>query len=348
MNIKIGRNDACVCGSGKKHKKCCMTSSNVTTVDFEWQIIRQTEGSIVNKHLLPYIFDLLPPDVFKTALEDFLPKTLPEALDEEHFLSQFGMPWILFNWIAEEPFDGIDFDASQTIAMNYYQRYRQKLNNRERQFIQAINGTYYSFYSILDVEPEKEITIRDLLLDKTHTIKEKQGTHYLKKGDIVFSRVLEIENQSIFVGMAPMVIPTRGHIELVDFKNWLVAENDNNALTKISLSREFDWDILDYFFETLDVLYHPKIPTLLNTDGDLLIFSKSQFKLEMPIEEALQRLLPMTLSKNYDEFLNTAQKSRGGQITKIEFPWLKKAIKSIQIGKTPCLVKLSLRKTRSF
>ena len=104
-------------------------------------------------------------------------------------------------------------------------------------------------------------------------------------------------------------------------KNWLVAENDNHPLTEVSLSREFDWDILDYFFEILDVLYHPKIPTLLNTDGDLLVFSRSQFKLEMPIEEALQKLLPMTLSKNYDEFLNTAQKSQGGQITKIEFPW---------------------------
>ena len=327
MSIKIGRHDDCVCGSGKKYKKCCMTASNVTTVDFEWQNIRQTEGSVVDKHLLHYIFNTLPPEVFKTALEDFLPKTLPEALDEEHFISQFGMSWILFNWIAEDPFDGVDFDASQTIAMNYYQRYQKKLNSRERQFIQAINSTYYSFYSILDVEPGKELTIRDLLLDKTHTIKEKQGTHYLKKGDIVFSRVLEIENQSIFVGMAPMVIPARGHIELIDFKNWLVAENDNHPLTEVSLSREFDCDILDYFFEILDVLYHPKIPTLLNTDGDLLVFSRSQFKLEMPIEEALQKLLPMTLSKNYDEFLNTAQKSQGGQITKIEFPWLKKGNK---------------------
>ena len=327
MNIKIGRNDACVCGSGKKYKKCCMASSAVITLDFEWKHIRQTEGSVVDKHLLPYIFDILPPEIFKTALEDFLPKTLPEELDEEHFLSQFGMPWILFNWIAEEPFDDIDFDASQTIAMNYYQRYQQKLNSKEKQFIQAMNSTYYSFYSILDVEPEKTITIKDLLLDKVHTIKEKQGTHYLKKGDIVFSRILEIESQSIFVGMAPMVVPAKGHIELVNFKNWLIVENNNSTITEASLSREFDWDVLDYFFEIVDALYHPKMPTLLNTDGDLLVLSKSQFKLEMPIEEALRRLLPMTLSKDYDEFFDSAKKSKNGQITHIEFPWLKKGNK---------------------
>ena len=304
-----------------------MTSSKVTTLDFAWKNIRQTEGSVVDKHLLPYIFDVLPPEVFKTALQDFLPESLPEALSEEHFLNQFGMPWILFNWIAEEPFDDVDFDPAQTIAMNYYQRYQQKLNRAEKQFIQTMNSTYYSFYSILAVEPEKTITIKDLLLDKVHVIKEKQGTQYLKKGDIVFSRVLEIEDQSIFVGMAPMVIPAKGHIELVDFKNWLISENDNHHLTDESLSREFDWDVLDYFFEIVETLYNPTIPTLLNTDGDFLVFSKSQFKLEMPIEEALRRLLPMTLSKDYDEFYKTAQKSKDRQIKRIQFPWLKKGNK---------------------
>lgn len=346
MNIKIARNDVCVCGSGKKYKKCCMASSIITTLDFEWKHIRQTEGSVVDKHLLPYIFDILPPEIFKTALEDFFPKTLPEELDEEHFLSQFGMPWILFNWIAEEPFDNIDFDATQTIAMNYYQRYQQKLNNKEKLFIQAMNSTHYSFYSILDVEPEKTITIKDLLLDTVRTIKEKQGTHYLKKGDIVFSRVLEIEDQSIFVGMAPMVIPAKGHIELVEFKNWLIAENDNNAITEFSLSRELDWDILNYFFEIVDALYHPKMPTLLNTDGDLLVFSKSQFKLEMPIEEALRRLLPMTLSKDYDEFFDTAQKSKNGQITRIKFPWLKKGNKKHKNWENTVLGQIIIEKNK--
>ncbi len=323
-----------------------MASSSVTTLDFEWKSIRQTEGSVVDKHLLPYIFDVLPPDIFKSALEDFLPEALPEALDEEHFLSQFGMPWILFNWVAEEPFEGVDFDAQQTIAMNYYQRYQQKLNSKEKQFIQAMNSTYYSFYSIVAVEFEKTITIKDLLLDKTHTIKEKQGTHYLKKGDIVFSRILEIENQVIFVGMAPLVIPARGHIELVDFKNWLIAENDDNPITTAALSREFDWDVLEYFFEIVDTLYHPKIPTLLNTDGDFLVFSKSQFKLEMPIEEALRRLLPMTLSKDYDDIYNTAKKSKHSQKTRIEFPWLKKGNKKHKDWENTVLGQIIIEKNK--
>jgi uncharacterized protein len=30
MNKKIGRNDPCTCGSGKKYKQCCMTKANAT------------------------------------------------------------------------------------------------------------------------------------------------------------------------------------------------------------------------------------------------------------------------------------------------------------------------------
>jgi len=90
------------------------------------------------------------------------------------------------------------------------------------------------------------------------------------------------------------------------------------------------------------------MPTLLNTDGDLLVLSKSQFKLEMPIEEALRRLLPMTLSKDYDEFFDSAKKSKNGQITHIEFPWLKKGNKKHKDWENTVLAKLSLSKAGLF
>jgi hypothetical protein len=31
MATKIGRNDPCPCGSGKKYKQCCITKSNATS-----------------------------------------------------------------------------------------------------------------------------------------------------------------------------------------------------------------------------------------------------------------------------------------------------------------------------
>jgi hypothetical protein len=33
---KIGRNDPCPCGSGKKYKVCCLASANNTDFQFRW------------------------------------------------------------------------------------------------------------------------------------------------------------------------------------------------------------------------------------------------------------------------------------------------------------------------
>jgi hypothetical protein len=38
MNVKIGRNDPCPCGSGKKFKKCCLShvSSQASAPSYSW------------------------------------------------------------------------------------------------------------------------------------------------------------------------------------------------------------------------------------------------------------------------------------------------------------------------
>jgi SEC-C motif len=38
MNVKIGRNDSCPCGSGKKYKKCCLSrqSSPSSAPSYSW------------------------------------------------------------------------------------------------------------------------------------------------------------------------------------------------------------------------------------------------------------------------------------------------------------------------
>jgi hypothetical protein len=51
--MKIGRNQTCSCGSGKKYKKCCMQkeakkSLNIAKSKFARRKLRNTEGKIFN------------------------------------------------------------------------------------------------------------------------------------------------------------------------------------------------------------------------------------------------------------------------------------------------------------
>lgn len=50
MNKKIGRNDPCSCGSGKKYKQCCLKKDQVKhmTKDIKMRSIKSLSGGITN------------------------------------------------------------------------------------------------------------------------------------------------------------------------------------------------------------------------------------------------------------------------------------------------------------
>ena len=329
MSYKIGRNDPCPCGSGKKYKKCCTATeispvSNVVDVDFKWRQLRQLEGSVIDKHLFPYVKKELPKLIMQSALEDCFPEDLPEGLDRDVLCETFFLPWFLFNWISEDSFELRQFDERRTIAYNYVKAHGNRLSSQETLFIEAMHQSYYSFYSIIQVERDKCLLVKDILLGTTHTIKERQGTYQLERGDIIFNRIVTLDDQSISIGMAPFIIPAKYHNDLIDFRELLVEENDNTALTPDVLRGKFDWALLSYFFDIMKTICNRPFPTLMNTDGELLQLSKSYFKLTLTPEETLKCLLPLTLENDPDEFLTWAKKDKSGKIKQIECPWLKK------------------------
>ncbi len=324
---KIGRNDSCPCGSGKKYKKCCMSAAGVSAgiADFAWYELRKTEGRVIDNHLEPYAMNELSKNLLNHALEDFLPGELPEEIDTDIFFHNFFIPWFLFNWIPFEKFDNNNYDGSKTIAQNYLVTHEQELNSKERKFINQMSKTYYSFYWILEVELDRRLVVKDMLLGTVDTIKEKMGTKTLKRGDIVFSRILTSEDQSIFVGMAPFNVPPRYNRNVIDFKNWLIEKNNGKKLTASKLRESFSLVTFDCFFNIICNAYKNPFPILQNTDGELLQISKSYFEINVMPKEVLQKLLPLTLSEDADEFLQDAVRDKkSGKLTEIKIPWLKK------------------------
>ena len=60
--------------------------------------------------------------------------------------------------------------------------------------------------------------------------------------------------------------------------DWLIAENDDDALTPQTLRDDFAMEVFDYFFGIVDNLFNQPAPQLSNTDGDLLLFSTPYLK----------------------------------------------------------------------
>ena len=351
LTAKIGRNDPCSCGSGKKYKKCCMnlekpSSSDLASVDFKWHQLRQLENTVVNQHVKPYALKQMPDEVMKSAFVDCFPDELPEDLDEELLYDNYFLPWYLFSWTPNDTFGLEQFDSQMTLAQNYMKMYRNRLNSQEKNFIEAISQSYYSFYSILAVELEKSLTVKDILLGTTHTLKERAGTRQLKPGDIVFSRILTLDDQSIFVGMAPFKISARYQNQLLDLRDWLRKKSKSKVLTPEMLRFYLADSIRKHYFDILKSAFDNPFPIIQNTDGERFQFTKSYFKLDISPEDAFNHLRPLTFKEDPEEYLREAKKDKSGAIKQIQFPWIKEGNKIHKEWDNTILGHITLEKDR--
>lgn len=351
MNEKINRNAPCVCGSGKKYKKCCLaaqaSTATITTVDFEWRKLRQMEGEVIDHHLSPYMTETLPPRVLETAIADLgenIPERLLETIDMELLFHQFTLPWSLFNWISSVRFRIKDYQPSLTVAENYLLFHGDRLAQKEKRFMEAMNQTYYSFYCVEAVEIDRAIVLKDILLGTTQTVKEKTGTLMLKRGAIIFTRILTLNHQSICIGMAPFTLPTDLYDEVLRFKEWLIKEVLlKKSITQTDLREILHEHLLYCFFDLLDFAYNRPMPTLTNTDEELFQPTTTYFKLLLSPEAALKKILPMTLAENHDLFLEEAEKNKDGTIQSIDCPWLKKGNKKNTSWETTVLGHMTMK-----
>lgn len=331
MAQKLGRNDLCLCGSGKKFKNCCIDTlskpSNV--IDLGWSTVRALEETLADNHLLPFAKDELPNEVVESALLDFFPADFPEEADRERYFNQFFLPWFLFSWIPGETFEMEDFSSDEPIAIQYIKKYGETLNKREKDFIKTVCASYYSFYSVQEVEPEKSLLLKDIFTGESVRVKERMGTRRANRGDVFYTRVVHFEGQSIMVGMAPLLIPSQFNSQLVEFKQSWLKFYRRKKITPQILKEELAEDLLDFFYSIVMVLYTPQKMMMRNTDGDPIEFHKSYFKMELSLLDAFERLKALTLEE-VDDILEGAKRNKKGEIVSLEFPWQKKGNSQIK------------------
>jgi exosome complex RNA-binding protein Csl4 len=353
MSDKLGRNDQCYCGSGKKYKKCCIdkNQNNLVIVDFAWQKLRKTEEEVINEHLLPYLDKELNEKLEGDAW--FLFSVGCEWPDEnlDKLYDQMFIPWFLFNWVYEaldEKESSFNLIVNKTIAENYLlandkNTSQKKLSKYQRAFIEEMNKAYYSFYIINDIVPGKELILKDIFLQTTHIVKEKIGSYYLKKGNIVFTQIVTIDGQSIFIGMAPYIVGAVSHAELLECRKALEQET-KGVLTTALLRKEYEAVLFDKYFSIINRSFAG--PILYNSDGENIIFYRLYYDLSISVQEAFEKLLPITAADDKKYLLSEAKKDREGNIISIEFPWLKGAIAPDKANKLNKVNKM--HKTHNF
>ncbi len=316
-SAKIGRNDPCPCGSGKKYKHCCLPGY-APSIDRLWA--RQHEESDrLTREITRFALRKFGERIYE-AWQDFnmcdLPKPLEEAADER----QIFMPYFLFQWNP---------DARRTTARGqggvvarwYMLEKSKQLTAMERMFLEQATTQPLSFYEVVWNEPGERLAVWDVLIGGETEVIERSGSRNLRPGDLLFAQIWHEPELAVFGSSAPISIPPSHKIEVIELRKKLKRRisKQNRYLTPHDLLRYADL-IRATYLEIRDRLFAP--PVLCNTDGDPLLFHTLEFRIES-VEAAFDALAPLAVGRSREELLDDAELGENGKLRKVNIDWIK-------------------------
>jgi SEC-C motif/Protein of unknown function (DUF2384) len=315
---KIGRNDRCPCGSGKKYKHCCLPRYAPSN-DHVWA--RQHEESDrLTREITRFALRKFGDRIYE-AWQDFNLCDFPNPLDEDAAERQIFMPYFLFQWSP---------DARRTsarrqggvVARWYMLEKSRSLTSRERMFVEQATTQPLSFYEVVWNEPGERLAVWDVLIGGETEVIERSGSRNLQPGDLLFAQIWHLPLLNVFGSLAPISIPPSHKIEVIKLRKKLKSRiaKQNRYLTSHDLLRYADL-VRATYLEIRDRLFAP--PVLCNTDGDPLLFHTLTFRIESA-EAAFDALAPLAVGCSREELLDGAELGKDGRLRRVNIEWIKK------------------------
>ena len=339
--MKVGRNAPCPCGSGKKYKHCCMHAENFRVAGTTWRRMRRTEGRL-GPALDDHAVEHYGSDAVLEAWDEF---TLWEdvPLDGEEpwpEVSAIFHVWFHFNWVPDNAeIDEVDHLPEMPVAMHYLQSGGPKAADKfTRRFVEEACSQEFSFFMVTAVERGRRMTIRDLLCRREFNVHERLASKTLRKGEIVYARVVTLDGESIILGCAPYVIPPSYARHFFDLRDEVTAPE----LQGTKLLKEWDLELREIYFDIRDRLFNPELPNLRNTDDEPLQLTELHYDLSCTPEEARDALAPLALGSP-DRYAESAPGVDGdGQLVAVTFPWLKEGNRKDKFWSNTTLARIAI------
>ena len=324
--IDPGRNNPCPCGSGKKYKKCCLPKKEAAVFgDLNWIRMRRTEGELIHV-LLNHMKKHYGPLAIPEAWDDFtVGSGLSMDPEETPEVDSAFPPWLLFNWIPYPFAENREKELPEIpVALHYLQHRPERVDSYQQRLITEACSQPYSFFQVTDTVPGKHLMLRDIILQQEVTVHERQSSSTLGKGNILFSRVITMDGDSVMLGAAPVMIPGRFFDQILGFREQVAK---NRTIHRDTL-HDYGIELRQLYFDLREECLYPSAPQVQNTDGDPLQMTKIHYGLKCPVNNALDALLPLTLENDSDEFRDEGEYDAQGDLVAIDIPWLKKGNKS--------------------
>ena len=312
--MKLGRNDPCSCGSGKKYKHCCGANESASVVDLADRIWRQTREAIDGYAvaMLRFIEESYGKDAVQQAWLEFTlgasQEFVPGAPNTELFLSWLFHCWKPGSHKGNQIADLSLHDVVPTRA--YLDRRGARLSPLLGRYLETCLATPFGFHEILNCQPAIGFTTKDVFSGKLLNVRERSASSTLKDGEIIFGLVVPVQSIALVEALAPFSFPPI-------FKTHLIHVRQRNELQNHS-----DMAFRSLYFALAEAYLNPKPPELHNTDGDRLEPRTLYFDIDSP-QMAFDALASLAVGTAPDELLEDGKFDRSGSLVEVTIPWIK-------------------------
>ncbi len=274
---KVGRNDPCPCGSGRRHKHCCgegnvrpLTAANVASV----------RESAISK-LLAFAFQPSFDSDHSVAevlfwgdlLRNAVPHEVQWLLESEDANIKYNA-WFLFDW---------DVDGQGTVAELFLEEEDTRLTGAERQFLERLTHANLRLYEVEEVQRGAGVRLVDLWTGARVFAIERTATEYMVTWDLLGARVApDGAGGTVFEG-GLYLYPAEAKSQILSHFRRLFRRHQ----------RKFPDDDASGFFRKhgmvfnhlwLDLVAFPEPPRIVTSEGDPLMFCRSVFDTDHPDE----------------------------------------------------------------
>lgn len=318
--MKIGRNDPCPCGSGKKYKQCCLVaqmSEAQSPAQSAWRRIRlELEG--LPPRMLRFAIEVYGPDVLDEAWQEFF---LWEEGEEEFFpdspqLSVF-MPWFLHTWVP----DPMETDVADVAlhgvspAKLYLQRHARKLSPLLREYLESCLEHPFSFYEITHCESGAGFGLCDVLTGERFEVLEQSASEFLGPGDIIYAQLASAQGLVLLEAIGPVAIPPGDKVEIIELRRRMRLRDGGGLADRTEL---YLWglEIRELYLELSGQRLDPSLPELQTTEGDPVEFHKLYFEIHSA-QKAFDALKHLGIAGQED-----ATHSADDELLEVRWQWL--------------------------
>jgi len=261
---KVGRNDPCPCGSGRKFKKCCHDKRATTGYT-------RTDRAHALAKLDRFIGAELGPED-DAAFEEFWGTLADRAgeLDDDAS-EQSGA--VIDSWFAfDRPLDDGRPPVDQFLEIH------DQMPAGERAFLEIVRDTSMRLYEVVDAVPGVSLTLRDLLEGDQVTVRERLGSRSISRFEWLAARVAprgasgepEIEAGLMRV---PELLHESVRMQLAAHREDFFQKNPGAG------ARSF-YKLTAPFFHSAwaGAILDPVVPALRNTDGEEMVVTRVTFE----------------------------------------------------------------------